>query len=702
MNGLTNVDDILIQQSPFEAIQFVSGSNITNVKINNATIQNTGTYVVQEQVGGSATITNSTATGTQASAPIYNCGVGFTLTDGGGNAGVFGSTACVNISNPAFPPYLPDNTSGISVSPSALDFGTVATGATSPPQPVTIANTGNSAAAVSSISASGDFAQGNSCGSSIAAHASCTADVTFRPTTTGSRTGSLTVTVAGVTTTVALSGSGTAPGPVLTANPASLTFPGTVVGQSSAAQTVTVSNTGTTSATVSGVSASGNFSQTSNCATIAAGGSCTVTVTFTPAASGTRTGTVTISSNANNTPTTISLSGAGIGTDTNIAAGRTAAASSEVNGTQVASAATDGTADTYWESANNAFPQWIQVDLAAAYSIGRIALKLPPSTAWATRTQTLSVQTSTDGSTFGTVVASAGYTFSPSAGNTVSINLPATSARYVRLSITANTGWPAGQIGEFEVYPAGGTTSTGATLSASPTSLTFATQALGTTSAAQPVTITNTGTAAAAVSGIAAAGDFTQTNTCGSAIAAGAFCTVSVAFRPTAAGTRAGTLTVSSNATNNPATVALTGTGAGGTSTNLAAGRPTSESSHVQGYASANVTDPDSNTYWESANNAFPQWVQVDLGSANSASKAVVQLPAAWGARDQTLSLRASNDGTTWTAVKAAAVYTFAPATANTVTITFPATTGRYFRADFTANTGWPAGQLASFQIWNS
>ena len=45
MNGLTNVDNILIQQSPYEAIQFVSGSNITNVQINNATIQNTGTWV---------------------------------------------------------------------------------------------------------------------------------------------------------------------------------------------------------------------------------------------------------------------------------------------------------------------------------------------------------------------------------------------------------------------------------------------------------------------------------------------------------------------------------------------------------------------------------------------------------------------------------------------------------------------------------
>ncbi|MCW2914972.1 MAG: coagulation factor 5/8 type domain protein, partial [Actinomycetia bacterium] len=87
----------------------------------------------------------------------------------------------------------------------------------------------------------------------------------------------------------------------------------------------------------------------------------------------------------------------------------------------------------------------------------------------------------------------------------------------------------------------------------------------------------------------------------------------------------------------NHLTFASAGTGGGGTSTNLAAGSPTSESSHTGVYTSSNVTDSDQNTYWESANNAFPQWVQVDLGSAQSASRIVLQLPAAWGARTQTL-----------------------------------------------------------------
>ena len=98
----------------------------------------------------------------------------------------------------------------------------------------------------------------------------------------------------------------------------------------------TVTNTGTTSATISAISASGDFSQTNNCSTLAVGASCTVTAKFTPTASGARTGAVTITSNANNSPTTIALSGSGIGTNTNIALGQPASASSSVNCTQVA------------------------------------------------------------------------------------------------------------------------------------------------------------------------------------------------------------------------------------------------------------------------------------------------------------------------------------------------------------------------------
>jgi hypothetical protein len=79
-------------------------------------------------------------------------------------------------------------------------------------------------------------------------------------------------------------------------------------------------------------------------------------------------------------------------------------------------------------------------------------LKLPPATAWATRTETLSVLGSTDNGTYSTLKASAGYTFNPSSGNAVTLTLTPRSTRYLRLTFTANTGWPAAQLSELEAY----------------------------------------------------------------------------------------------------------------------------------------------------------------------------------------------------------------------------------------------------------
>jgi glycoprotein endo-alpha-1,2-mannosidase len=135
----------------------------------------------------------------------------------------------------------------------------------------------------------------------------------------------------------------------------------------------------------------------------------------------------------------------------NLARGGTVTASGSVQGF-VPGNAVDGNTGSYWESTNNAFPQWVQVDLGSAVGVSRIVLTLPPSSAWGTRTQTLSVLGSTNGTAFTTLVGSAGYTFDPNTGNTVTIAVPATSTRYVRLNVTANTGWPAGQVSEFEVF----------------------------------------------------------------------------------------------------------------------------------------------------------------------------------------------------------------------------------------------------------
>ncbi|MFC7869441.1 discoidin domain-containing protein [Streptomyces murinus] len=115
--------------------------------------------------------------------------------------------------------------------------------------------------------------------------------------------------------------------------------------------------------------------------------------------------------------------------------------------------AVDGDANSYWESANNAFPQSLTVDLGSSYAVGRLVLKLPPSSAWGARTQTVTVLGSTDGSGYSTVVGAHDYRFDPATGNTATVSLPSgTNLRYLRLSVSANTGWPAGQFSEVEAY----------------------------------------------------------------------------------------------------------------------------------------------------------------------------------------------------------------------------------------------------------
>ena len=132
-----------------------------------------------------------------------------------------------------------------------------------------------------------------------------------------------------------------------------------------------------------------------------------------------------------------------------LAAGRPVA----VSGTQPGypgGNAVDGNPGSYWESTNHAFPQWIQVDLGTATPVGRVVLRLPGS--WERRTQTLTLTGSTDGSSFGTLSAAAGRVFDPGSGNQVTVTFPAAGVRYLRLTGTANTGWPAVQVSTLEAY----------------------------------------------------------------------------------------------------------------------------------------------------------------------------------------------------------------------------------------------------------
>ncbi len=97
---------------------------------------------------------------------------------------------------------------------------------------------------------------------------------------------------------------------------------------------------------------------------------------------------------------------------------------------------------------------------------------------------------------------------------------------------------------------------------ASPTSLSFPSQMYGGSSAAQTVTLTNTGSVALSVSGIVMSSDFTETDTCQAApVAVGASCSIQVIFTPAATGARTGSMTISANLYGVQVSVALSGTG---------------------------------------------------------------------------------------------------------------------------------------------
>ncbi|MGC3860679.1 discoidin domain-containing protein [Micromonospora chersina] len=376
------------------------------------------------------------------------------------------------------------------------------------------------------------------------------------------------------------------------------------------------------------------------------------------------------------------VAGGGQPPATNLAAGRPTSASSQ-NGPFVAGNAVDADRGSYWESANNAFPQWWQVDLGANHPVTRLVLAVPPG--WEARTQTLSVQGSTDGATFTTLAAPAGVRFDPASGNTATVAVPTTTARHVRVTVTGNTAWPAAQLAQVEVYATtgtsvpptapGGLTVTARTATSVSLAWTAATDADGVADyqvRQGGATVASVGGTSATVTGLSAATTYTFT----------------VVARDTT-----GAVSAPSNAvtvTTDPAAP-----------TDLARGRPTTESSHTQSYGSGNVVDGNPDTYWESANNAFPQWVQVDLGAATPVGRVVLRLPpsAAWQARTQTLSVLGSTDGGTWSTLVASAGRLFDPATGNQVSLAFPATPTRYVQVRFTGNTGWPAGQLAQLSV---
>ncbi|MGC7099543.1 discoidin domain-containing protein [Amycolatopsis lurida] len=341
----------------------------------------------------------------------------------------------------------------------------------------------------------------------------------------------------------------------------------------------------------------------------------------------------------------------------------------------------DGNVATYWESANGTFPQWIQADLGAAVPSSRVELKLPNG--WGTRTQTLSLQGSTDGINFTDLAASTGKVFNPASGNAVTIDFTTATVRYVRVRITANTGWPAGQVSEFTVSgPSTGDTEA----PQAPTNLAFTEPGsdqirLTWSAATDNVGVTGydiyaNGVLRTSVPGTALT--HTDTQPAGT--------TVAYFVRAKDA---AGNQSANSN------TVTRAGTTAG---TNLAVGRPITASSTVHSFVAANANDNNTATYWEGS--AYPSVLTVALGSNADLDSVVVKLnpDPIWASRTQTIAVEGREQSATgFTTLVAAKSYSFDPATGNSVTIPLTARTADV-RLRITTNSGAPAGQVAEFQ----
>jgi hypothetical protein len=237
---------------------------------------------------------------------------------------------------------------------------------------------------------------------------------------------------------------------VLTADPANLALPSTAAGSASAPQTVTVRNTGTDTVALDQVATSGDFTATSDCGqTLAAGASCAVAVTFRPSAAGARGGRLSVTGTA--APLRVALTGsATANASANLALGKNATSTGDQDGFPPTNA-TDGNTSSYWESTNKKFPQSITIDLGETSAFSKVVLKLPPPSDWTTRDETVAVLVSTDGTTFTVAKAAAPYRLDPAKANTATITLAPTKARYVRLTVSDNTAWPAAQFAEVEI-----------------------------------------------------------------------------------------------------------------------------------------------------------------------------------------------------------------------------------------------------------
>jgi hypothetical protein len=303
------------------------------------------------------------------------------------------------------------------------------------------------------------------------------------------------------------------------ANPTSLAFPSQVFDTVSSAMTVTLTNTGSLALTVTSISMSGDFSETDNCVStpVAVGGSCAIQVTFTPEATGSLSGTMTIFANVYGGQLTVDLTGTGA------PAGIVSLTPASVPFGQVEVGAT-----------SLSLPVTAMNNGTAAIPISSISIT-PPFVLLSNSCGTTSLAASSD---CGLEVEFTPTQTGPASGSLTFIDGAGTQT--VELS---------------------GTGLAPATDILTPASLSFPSTPDGQLSAAESVTLTNSGGLELTAISFSTSAQFQTTNTCGTQLPAGAVCTIGVIFAPTQLGPVTGTLTVTDAL--RAQTVGLSGTGAG-------------------------------------------------------------------------------------------------------------------------------------------
>jgi hypothetical protein len=441
-----------------------------------------------------------------------------------------------------------------SPSPQTVSFGNQPEGTTSAQQVVTLSNTGNLALDISYIGFSGpdytqfNFLQNYSCAgvTIVQPAASCSIGIVFKPQTTGNFNATLQImdnagNVTDATQSIPLSGTGVPPSAAVNLAPTSLIFTSQIVGTTSGPQSVTLTNTGSLALQISTISLAGTntsaFSIGSNCpgssGRLAAGAQCTASVTFTPSSLGPQTASISFSDNISGSPQLVSLSGTGVSASLSVLPAGIAFSPQTL---QIPAANQSATI-----SNNGTVPVQISsVTVGGADAADFPATPNCPGTLYP------------PGESKNNFSCQVSVQFQPSAGGPRSANI----------SIVDNaSGSP--QIVTLSGMGLVPSVALPGTIPA------FNAQLVGTTSAASPIAITNTGTGALSISSLTLSGtnsgDFQQMSTCvdnaqhTNMIPAGATCTVNMTFVPQAAGNRSATFNIADNALNSPQMMALSG-----------------------------------------------------------------------------------------------------------------------------------------------